>query len=211
VQVIALDSELMITDSRFREESAEVLRALLSAGRGRYRWQVLAAHHPLRTYGVHDGAGWPAALLKFCSLFFFPSHVFAALEVPPFSDLNQEAYSLRYAAYRRAVERAVQRSGAAVSLFLAGHDHQLQLLSPAAAGQPLVLISGAAARCNVVSQGRQTIFAAPKNGFAVVTAYPHQLVLDFFGTSGCDQATACAPAADSRPHHLYGYAVARPG
>ncbi|MFQ5665021.1 MAG: metallophosphoesterase [Candidatus Binatia bacterium] len=211
VQVIVLDSERMITDRAFRARSARVLKELLAQGRRRYRWRILAAHHPLRTNGVHDGAWWKGALPKVSSLLVLPSHALAWLELPPFSLLNQEVYSIRYAGYRRAVEAAVRQSGAAVALFLAGHDHQLQLLAPDAVGEPFVLVSGSAAKCSPVRTHQDTLFAAAKNGFAVITAYPQHLDLDFVGTTGCCDRTACAPSSDGRPHRLFTYRVPAPG
>jgi hypothetical protein len=210
VQLITLDSERMITDCAFRKQSAAMLERLLVQGRGWYRWRMIAAHHPLRTNGVHDAAGWKALLLKVGSFVVFPSHLLAALRVPPFAELNEESYSIRYGQYRRAVEGAVRRSGVPVSLFLAGHDHQLQLLAPRAAGEPFVLISGAAAKCDLVRAAGDTIFAAPKNGFAAVTVEPETLVVEFIGTSPCDVPVTCAPASGAGPHRLFRYRIPLP-
>ncbi len=207
VQVITLDSERMITDGEFRRQSAALLEQLLRQGLGRYRWRMIAAHHPLRTNGVHDGASWKALLLKVSSFVLFPSHLLAALGVPPFAELNEESYSIRYGQYRRAVEGAIRRSGAPVSLFLAGHDHQLQLLAPRAAGEPFVLISGGGAKCDLVRAAGDTIFAAPKNGFAAVTVEPEALGVEFIGTSPCDTQVPCARASGAGPHRLFRYRI----
>jgi hypothetical protein len=97
-----------------------------------------------------------------------------------------------------------------VSLFLAGHDHQLQLLAPRAAGQPFVLISGAGAKCDLVRAAGDTIFAAPKNGFAAVTVEAEALNVEFIGTSACDVETPCARASGAGPHRLFRYRIPLP-
>ncbi len=206
VQVILLDSERMIDDGSFRAASASALQDLLE--RGSYRWRVLAAHHPLRTNGIHSGTWWKGTLAQLSSFLLLPSHALAALQVPPFDLLNQETYSIRYTLYREAVEGAIARSGVPVALFLGGHDHQLQLLRPQTAGQPFVLVSGSAAKCSPVRAGADTLFAAPKHGFAAVTAYAQHLDVDFVGTTSCSLRTPCAAAADGQAHALFHYRVA---
>ena len=207
VQIILLDSERMIDDGSFRQTSAGMVEELLKRGRERYRWRVLAAHHPLRTNGIHNGAWWKGTLARLSSFVLLPSHALAALRVPPFDLLNQEAYSIRYTRYREAVEGAVARSGVPVALFLAGHDHQLQLLKPQAAGQPFVLVSGSAAKCSPVRAEDDTLFAAPKNGFAAITVYAQYLDVDFIGTTGCSARAPCTGAADGQAHALFHYRV----
>ncbi len=211
MQIVVLDSHRMITDRSFRTESARILEQLLSQGRARYQWQMIAAHHPLRTYGVHDGAWWEGTLPKLFSFVLLPSHALAALQIPPFDLLNQEAYAIRYVHYREAVEQAVQRSGAPVPLFLAGHDHQLQLLTPGAPGLPFGLVSGSAAKCAPVRAGDGTIFAAAKHGFAVVTAFSDHLDVDFIGTTACDVRTVCAGSTPPAPYGLFSYRISRKG
>jgi hypothetical protein len=203
VQLVLLDSDAMIGDSGFRAASAATLERLLAAGAGRYRWRLLAGHHPLRTYGTHHNAGWRAQALQAASLLFFPSHLLAALNIPGFHGLNQKSYALRYRAYRNAVEKAIDRSGVPVHLFLAGHDHQLQLLAPEKNDQPYIAVSGSAAKCDDVYFGARTLFAAPKNGFVAITVLDDRLRLDFIGTTSCRERTACAGATEPSPHLLY--------
>ncbi len=208
VQVILLDSERMITDGDFRDASARRLEELLSNGRERFRWRMIAAHHPLYTNGLHDGTWWKGTVARLGSFLFLPSHLLAAFEVPPFDLLNQEAYSIRYVHYREAVEEAVRRSGVPVTLFLAGHDHQLQLLKPHGPGEPFVVISGSAAKCAAVRAADDTIFAAPKNGFVAVAVYPRSIDLDFVATNTCQERTPCASGSDGQPHTIFHYRIA---
>ena len=207
VQVITLDSYRMISEDRFRTESAARLEDLLRAGRDRYRWQVIATHHPLRTHGAHDGAWWKGTMPKLLSFLLFPSHALAAAQIPPFDLLNEGVYAVRYAYYRRAVEAAIQRSGAPVAVVLAGHDHDLQLLAPRVAGEPFTLISGSAAKCTPVRARSDTLFASGQHGFAVVTVYEAQLDVTFVGTSGCAARAACGGAPDGLPHMLFSHRI----
>lgn len=201
-QLIVLDSERMIADGDFRAASAHDLEQLLRAGKHRYRWHLLAMHHPLRTHGTHGGAWWPGTLVQGTSLLLFPVHVLAAWRVPGFDALNQEAYAVQYALFRDAVEDAVRRSGVPVSIAMAGHDHQLQLLAPRGAGLPYVLVSGSAAKCSPVGTAADTRFAAAKNGFAVVGVYADAVEVEFYGTTPCTDATACPPPDGTGPHLL---------
>jgi hypothetical protein len=208
VQVILLDSERMITNSDFRDASARRLQDLLSNERERFRWRVIAAHHPLYTNGLHDGTWWKGTLARLSSFLFLPSHALAAFQVPPFDLLNQEAYSIRYVGYREAVEMAVRNSGVPVTLFLAGHDHQLQLLKPHGPGEPFIVVSGSGARCAAVRAADDTIFAAPKNGFVAVTVYPRYLDIDFVSTTSCQVQTPCASGTDGEAHTIFHYRIA---
>jgi hypothetical protein len=209
VQVIVLDSERMITDRAFRRESAKRLETLLASGRERFQWRIIATHHPLHTNGAHDGAWWKGALPKLSSFVVLPSHALAALQVPPFDLLNQEVYAVRYVHYREAVEGAVRRSGVPVTLSLSGHDHQLQLLAPDAAGLPFTLVSGSAAKCAPTRAADDTIFAASKYGFAVVTAYAERVDVEFVGTTGCNAHAECAGNARPTAHRLFTYRIRR--
>lgn len=206
VQIVAVDSEHMLERREFRKQSAVRLQSLLAAGVGRYRWQIIAAHHPLQTNGTHNGASFRSSMRKIASYLLLPN-LFAALDVRPFTSLNQDSYSIRYGQYRAAVEQAVRRSGAKVPLLLAGHDHQLQLLAPRAAGLPYIAISGSAANCAPVRAGKDTIFAAPKRGFVVVTVYRERLDVDFVGTTGCAETRPCRRSSDVLPVPLFHYSI----
>ncbi len=199
VQIIFLDSGRMISDGEFRDASAERLRQLLS--RGPYRRRIIAAHHPLYTSGTHNGAWWEGTLKRVGALLVLPLHGLAALGVPGFDWLTQDAHSVRYVAYRRAVERAIADSGARVDLFMAGHDHNLQLIDRSAARQPAVLVAGSVANCSPVYAAPDTLFAAAKNGFAVVSAFEDHMEAEFYATTPCDETETC-PFADDRRAHL---------
>ncbi len=207
VQIVVLDSERMLAHRDFRRESAAKLQALLAAGAGRYRWQIIAAHHPLQTNGTHNAADFRSAMRKLEAYLLLPN-VLAAVGVGPFHSLNEDPYSIRYGQYRRAVEDAIASSGAAVPLFLAGHDHQLQFLAPRKAGLPHVVVSGSAANCDAVRARKDTIFAAPKRGFVSVSAYHDYLEIEFIGTTGCEEHEPCGRSSTVHPVSLFHYRLA---
>lgn len=202
VQVVTLDSHRMIFEDEFLRESAARLRTLLAAGTHRYAWQLVAAHHPLLTAGPHDGA-WPQGLRRPASFLLFPAHFLAALNLPPFADLNQDAYAFRYRRYRQRVLEAIWESGAPVPLVLSGHDHNLQLLSAHDAGTPLQLVSGSGAYCSPVQWRHDLLFAAPQNGFAVLSVRNNALLIEFYTVVPCAGAPPCAMVTTPSPHRAF--------
>jgi hypothetical protein len=144
VVVFALDSEPMIRDGEFRRASIEALRAEIQ----RYRtnrpntWRVVAAHHPIETYGKHNGASFGTALLKdwywllktVLYPFFYPVERVVG---------QQDVYQLRYRAFRRELYRMLRDEP--VDLFVAGHDHSLQHVEIDHPGVRHQVVSGAGA------------------------------------------------------------------
>lgn len=194
VQVVTIDSERMIEDGHFLESSAARLDELLASGGA--RWRLVAGHHPLYANGHHDGAWWTGSLIK---ALYYPSHL---LIVPPFLYGNEGNYEWKYRRYVKRLEAVFARRR--VHVFLAGHEHALELLRPASAGQPHTLISGSAARCEGVRSRANTMFAASKNGFAVLAGDADRLTLEFLGTTPCDRAEPCArPTAGGLAHLLF--------
>ncbi len=190
LQLLLLDSEPMLQDRKFLQASTQGLKQLIQEGLGRYQWQLVAAHHPLRTFGEHDGA-FPGGIRKPLTFLFFPLHFLAAAGLPPFSALSQDAYSFRYQRYRRAIERVWRSYPGAVDLFLAGHDHSLQLLEPREQGFPFELIVGSGAYCSPVRQDPALRFAAAKHGFAVLDFTIDSLTITLYATSECTEKRIC--------------------
>ena len=182
VQVIALDTTPMIRDGATLREHGAALESLLDDGRS--RWRLVAGHHPLYANGHHDGAWFSGTFAK---LVYYPAHV---LFFPPVLYGGQANYEWGYRRYRRDLEAIFARSR--VDVFLGGHEHALELLRPAAAGQPLTLISGAAARCGKIMRRGNTLIGASKSGFAVLFVSDDSLTIEIVGTTGCDRRNACA-------------------
>lgn len=201
VRLLLVDSEMVLRSRQFLQASVQHLERLLTEGEGRYRWQLLAAHHPLWTVGEHDGA-FPAGIRKPLTFALFPVHFFAAAGFGPFVDLSQEAYSFRYMRYRRAVEHVLRRHPGSVNLLLSGHDHSLQLLKPKEAGLPFQLIVGSGAYCSPVRRSSEATFAAAKHGFAVLDFSSDLFSVAFYGTTPCADKEVC-PKGTPEAYLLY--------
>ena len=202
VQIVVLDSHAIISDAALADASRRRLRELLASGKGRYQWQLLAAHHPLRSAGPHDGA-WPEGLRRPTSFLLFPAHFLAALDLAPFGDLNQDLYTFRYRRYRRLVEGAVQQSGASVALVLSGHDHNLQLLSGRTPAEPLQVVAGSGAYCSPLQRRQDLLFGAAANGFGVLRYHAGALQIEFFTLQPCPGARPCAKVEQPSPHRAF--------
>jgi hypothetical protein len=145
IVIFALDSEWMIRDSEFRRASIEALRGELQ----RYRthqpdtWRVVASHHPIETYGKHNGASFGSAILK--DLYWIRKTVLYPFFYPVERMVGQQdVYELRYRAFRRELYRLFE--DAPIDLFVSGHDHSLQHVEIDHAGVRHQLVSGAGAQ-----------------------------------------------------------------
>jgi hypothetical protein len=152
--VVMIDSERMLRDASFRAASARALEgelARLNRAPAR-RWIAVAAHHPLESYGAHNGASFGAALLKdlhwLRTTLLLPLGLAAELAVPGIG--AQDVYSWRYRAYRRALYAVFREQP--IDLFAAGHDHNLQWIEIEQPGVRAQLVSGSAAKRDAVKR-----------------------------------------------------------
>jgi hypothetical protein len=137
------------------EELGAELGQLLKANEG--QWMLVGAHHPLRTGGPHGGFS-RGALADFLTGALFL--VFGTL---------QDTYEEPYRAIMAPIERAL--AAAPPTLYVAGHDHNLQVLEGGDHAD-YQLISGAGATVRVrdghVTNIDGTLFAHGHAGFMVV-------------------------------------------
>lgn len=182
LQIVALDTTRMIHDADFLDASARRLEELLASSPA--RWRIIAGHHPLYANGHHGGVGLGGTVAK---LLYYPSHL---LVFPPFLYSGEATFERPHRRYRERLEGVFERER--VDLFLAGHEHALEILDRARPGQPLTVISGTGARCEKITRGENQIFGASKNGFVAVSISPSRLGVEVIGTTGCDRAPSCA-------------------
>ena len=143
------------------------------------RFHIIAAHHPLITYGPHGGFfGWRDYLFPLVGrvskwawvplplIYPIGSRLFPSKEQDLNDALNKKMVGLF----------ADVLSGHDNVIYVAGHDHSLQVFSEAQ-GADYVLVSGAGSKDKITGVGKRqnTIFAHGEAGF---------IVLDFLGTNG---------------------------
>ncbi|MGH9887528.1 MAG: metallophosphoesterase [bacterium] len=153
VVVVMIDSQAMLFDGDFRAHTNEALHAELARLRQErpQTWLALAMHHPLESYGLHNGAAPLASLHK--DLYPLTSTLLAPIRQPIEIGTDsgaQQLYEWRNRAYRRGIYRALE--GAPVDVVLSGHDHSLQLVELDHPGARWQIVSGAGAKHSKVQR-----------------------------------------------------------
>jgi hypothetical protein len=140
--LFALDSEPMLRDPEYRRAALEALGTEVARYRDRRpeAWRVVATHHPLESYGQHNGASLGSALIK--DLY----SIRLTLLLPITWAIErrfgpQEIYALGYRSYRRELYAALARHP--VDLIASGHDHSLQHVAIDRPGARHQVVSGA--------------------------------------------------------------------
>jgi hypothetical protein len=115
---------------------------------------IVAAHHPLASYGIHGG------------------HIYwTPLSWPRWLPLSPEDLAHgRNKAMVRGLRSAYVPETREPLLYAAGHEHNLQLLRLDPKG-PFVAISGSASKISPVRPGRKALFTARQHGY---------MYMDFF-------------------------------
>ncbi|KAA2245778.1 BamA/TamA family outer membrane protein [Chitinophaga agrisoli] len=178
VTLIVMDSEWWLfpyakpggssgCDCKDKEEVLVALRDIVNRNSGKLL--LFATHHPLRSHGIHGG------------YYTIKQHIF------PFTDLKPSLYiplpvlgsiyplargvfgaredipHPEYQAMIKGVEEAFKGHGPTV--FVAGHDHALQLLKEQ---QNYYVVSGSGAKHDRVKKGSNSLFATYGNGFSAL-------------------------------------------
>jgi hypothetical protein len=152
------------------KDKEEVITALSDmVARNRGKLIVFATHHPFRSHGIHGGYYtikqhiFPFTDLKpglfiplpiLGSIYPISRGVFGAREDIPHPEYQQMI---------KRVEEAFKDHGPTV--FVAGHDHALQLLKD---GQNYYIVSGSGAKHDRVKKGKHTLYASYGNGFSAL-------------------------------------------
>ncbi|MDC1017043.1 metallophosphoesterase [Pseudomonadales bacterium] len=134
------------------------LDLLAAAGKS---WTFILAHHPLSTYGPHGGSqdSIPQRLLS--ALLFFSNH---------YDDLDHPAYQSFIADFEAFSRRHP-------IIFIAGHDHSLQLNE--VSDSLLQVVSGSAGKTTSVNPGKETIYSYASPGFARFDITPSEVWIEF--------------------------------
>jgi hypothetical protein len=147
VIVVMVDSQAMIVDSTFRARANDALHRELARLRQERpeAWLVLALHHPLESYGLHNGAELLMAVHK--DLYPIFGTLFAPITLPiawATDGGGQQLYDFRNRGLRRGIYDVLAESP--VDVVLSGHDHSLQLIELDHPGARWQVVSGAGAK-----------------------------------------------------------------
>lgn len=174
VELVALDTDWLLDDnpdegcapgecgpcpSATREQVYASLAAKLSQA-GPRDTVIVAAHHPLLTYGPHGGRIFsdPKTWLRWLPL-----------------SVQDMAHPMNRR-MRKGIESAFLPEKDQPLIFAAGHEHNLQVLRKDEKG-PFLLISGAASRLSPLRAGSKGLLGARKNGYMIVDFFRHGRVL----------------------------------
>jgi hypothetical protein len=147
IVVVMADSQAMLLDGDFRARANAALHTELARLRQERpeAWLVLALHHPLESYGLHNGSEPLTALHK--DLFPILGTLLAPITVPIAWATNsggQQVYDWGNRRLRRGVYDALEKSP--VDVVLSGHDHSLQLVELEHPGARWQVVSGSGAK-----------------------------------------------------------------
>lgn len=178
VTLIVMDSEWWLfpylkpgagssCECKDKEEVITSLSDMVARNRGKLI--LFATHHPFRSHGIHGGyytikqhifpftdlkPGLYIPLPVLGSIYPIARGVFGAREDIPHPEYQQMI---------KRVEEAFKQHGPTV--FVAGHDHALQLLKD---GQNHYIVSGSGAKHDRVKKGKNSLFATYGNGFSAL-------------------------------------------
>ena len=147
VVVVMVDSQAMLLDWDYRARTNEALHRELARLRQERpeAWLALALHHPLESYGMHNGAELLTALHK--DLYPIFGTLFAPFSIPiawATGGGGQQVYEFGNRGLRRGLYDALEQ--APVDVVLSGHDHSLQLVELEHPGARWQVVSGSGAQ-----------------------------------------------------------------
>jgi hypothetical protein len=145
VAILLIDSESLLRDTSGREQALYGLRQTLRYYRTQEPdvWRVLAAHHPLETYGSHNGATLGNGLQK--DLYAIRGTLLWPLFYPIERLIGpQNVFDWGYRGMRRDLYALLREEP--VDVMVAGHDHSLQHVRIHDGGLTHQLVSGAGSK-----------------------------------------------------------------
>jgi len=131
-------------------------------------WKIILGHHPIESYGKHNG---------FRRAFWWLPPIFLAaiidkLLYKPQQDLDNPAYKN----FRKDLRNIMMKHD--VTVYLAGHEHNLQFLE--LDKTHFQLVSGSAAKLSGVTHKSDTIFSHASHGFVRFDVTQDEMWLEFF-------------------------------
>jgi hypothetical protein len=184
IRLIILDTQWWFQDRGMRPEESDslcnqctnqtVVTALNSIlSKSTDKQVVIAAHHPLKTYGPHAGYfGWKDhifPLRKLNDILWIPLPIIGSLYplIRGSGVSNQDLTSDEYQQMKNLLESILHQHSGIV--FASGHEHALQILE--GVNNNVYVVSGSSIWGHVeesLSEGDDTIFAGKHEGFVIL-------------------------------------------
>ncbi|SNS91842.1 Calcineurin-like phosphoesterase [Ekhidna lutea] len=137
-------------------EALEDLKTIVRRNKGKHI--LIAAHHPIFTYGEHHG--------NFSFKDQMKPPVLGSLQ-PLFRRLIGNIQDVTHPKYRAIMKQVISAMNEAESVvYAAGHEHSLQFIQQE--GHHFI-VSGSGSKTTHVKQGKGSLFAKSEQGFAVLT------------------------------------------
>lgn len=152
-------------DNKGTIEALEDLRTVIKSNAGKHI--ILAAHHPVYTYGEHNGNfGWEEHIFPLTAVnknFYLPLPILGSIH-PLFRKTIgniQDNTNLKYKAIMKQVVNAMNEAEQVIHV--AGHEHSLQLIEQQ--GHHFI-VSGSGSKTTHIKEGKGSSFAKSEQGFA---------------------------------------------
>lgn len=191
IVLVAIDSQWWLhpfekpgefSDCEFKTKD-DILSALKDViEENKDKWVLLALHHPVRTYGEHNGAfsikDHIFPLLAVVNNFYLPLPVIGStypLYRTYFGSFQDQAHP-RYRSLIEAMDQIIQ--GQSNVILVSGHEHAMQYLQE---GDVHFVVAGSGSKTSRLKRKTPLEFGSEKRGFAVLDFLQDQsVILQFY-------------------------------
>lgn len=143
-------------DNKSTLETLEDLKAVIKRNRGKHI--LIAAHHPMYTYGEHNGNFSFKDQLK-------PLPILGSIQ-PLFRKVIGNIQDNTHPKYRAVMKQILTAMNEANNVvYAAGHEHSLQFIQ--SDGHHFI-VSGSGSKVTHVKEGKKSLFAREEQGFAIL-------------------------------------------
>ncbi len=190
IRVIILDTQWWLTDDRYKQSAQNcypnteksILDSLDSSiSSAENKFVIIAAHHPLNSYGVHGGYfNWKNHLFPLTEInkfLWIPLPIIGSL-YPLIRGAGVSNQDLSSAVYSNMIEKFQSvLSKHNNFVFASGHEHSLQVLKGINKNLYLISGHGSSGKQDDVGSGDSTLFASESPGFMIIDIYKNSNIL----------------------------------